>query len=182
MDSNLWTHQWHKQWHAYIISVRTHEAVYRTYQERWMMRTDAKGESGNSVQKTRLDDEGMCAYILSKWIECSPMTCETEVQSRVESYNRLKKWYRLSIKRYGCHLSIIRYGYRLSIIRYGSKLNWSNPRNEVVPSPTPWCSTKWKGSFQVAFDYGRQLYLYIYIYIYIWFVCYLMAYLPSRVI
>ena len=28
----------------------------------------------------------------------------------------------------------------------------------VVPSPTPWCSSYWKGSLLVALDYGRQLY------------------------
>ena len=27
-----------------------------------------------------------------------------------------------------------------------------------MPSSTPWCSSYWKGSLQVAFEYGRQLY------------------------
>ena len=29
----------------------------------------------------------------------------------------------------------------------------------VAPSPTPWCSSYWKGSPRVTLDYGRQLYL-----------------------
>ena len=40
-------------------------------------------------------------------------------------------------------------------------------RQGVTPSPTPWCSSYWKGSLRVAFDYGHQLYFYfIYVYIY----------------
>ena len=46
----------------------------------------------------------------------------------------------------------------LSIIRYISKVKWSNPGNRVAPSPTPCCSSNWKGSFLVALDYGRQLF------------------------
>ena len=47
------------------------------------------------------------------------------------------------------------------------KGKWSNPGKGVVPSPTPQCSSYWKGSLPVALDYSRQLYLYIYIYLYI---------------
>ena len=36
-----------------------------------------------------------------------------------------------------------------------------NPVKGVVPSPTPRYSSYWKGSFQVALDYGCQLYLLI---------------------
>ena len=43
----------------------------------------------------------------------------------------------------------------LSIIRYGSRVKWSNPRNGVAPSPTPWCSSYRKGSLRVTLDYGR---------------------------
>ena len=68
-------------------------------------------------------------------------------QSQVESYQRLKKWY-LMIP---C--------LALSIIRYGSRVKWSNPGKGVAPSPTPWCSSYWKGSLRVTLDYGRQLYL-----------------------
>ena len=34
----------------------------------------------------------------------------------------------------------------LSIIRWGSRVKWSNPGNGVAPSPTPLCSSYWKGS------------------------------------
>ena len=49
----------------------------------------------------------------------------------------------------------------LSIIRYGSRVKWSNPRKGIAPSPTPRCSSYWKGSLRVALDYGRQLYLFM---------------------
>ena len=49
----------------------------------------------------------------------------------------------------------------LSIIRYGSKV-WSNPEKGVASSSTPWCSSYWKRSLQVTFDYGHQLYLLTY--------------------
>ena len=56
------------------------------------------------------------------------MKIETWVQSQVESYQRLKKWYLMP----PC--------LTLSIIRYGSRVKWSNPGKGVAPSPTPWCS------------------------------------------
>ena len=65
---------------------------------------------------------------LAKRLECSPMARETWVQSQVESYQRLKKWYLMP----PC--------LTLSIIRYGSRVKWSNPGKGVAPSPTPWCS------------------------------------------
>ena len=46
----------------------------------------------------------------------------------------------------------------LSIIKYASRVKWSNLGKGVAPSPTPWCSSYWKGSLLVALDYGRQLY------------------------
>ena len=59
----------------------------------------------------------------------------------------------------------------LSNIRYVSRVKWSNPGKGVAPSPTPRCSSYWKGSLQVALDYGHQLYftmwLIVVIYIYI---------------
>ena len=79
--------------------------------------------------------------------ECSPMARETRVQSQVESYQRLKKWY-LMIP---ClTLSIIK--------RYGLRVKWSNPGKGVVPSPTSWCSSYWKGSLRITLDYDCQLY------------------------
>ena len=56
------------------------------------------------------------------------MARETWVQSQVESYQRLKKWYLMP----PC--------LTLSIIRYGSRVKWSNPGKWVAPSPTPLCS------------------------------------------
>ena len=46
----------------------------------------------------------------------------------------------------------------VNIIRYGSRVNWSNPGKWVAPSPTPQCSSYWKGSLLVALDYSSQLY------------------------
>ena len=56
------------------------------------------------------------------------MARETWVQSQVESYQRLKKWYLMP----PC--------LTLSIIRYRSRVKWSNPGKGVAPSPTPWFS------------------------------------------
>ena len=75
------------------------------------------------------------------------MVRETGFQSKVESYQILKKWY------------LIPPCLALSTIRYGSRVKWSNSGKGVAPSPTPWCRSFRKGSFWVTFDYGRQLYL-----------------------
>ena len=77
------------------------------------------------------------------------MARETGVQSQLESYQRLRKWY------------LIPPSLTLSIKRYESRIRWSNPGKGVVPSSISRCSSNWKES---------QLYLYIYIYIYIY--CY----------
>ena len=42
----------------------------------------------------------------------------------------------------------------LSNIRYVSRVKWSNPGNGIAPSPTPRCSSYWKGSLLVSLDYG----------------------------
>ena len=94
-------------------------------------------------------------WLIGLVVECSPIAWETGVQSQVETYQRLKKWY------------LIPPCLTLSIIRYVLRVKGSNPGKGVVPSPAPWCSSYWKGSFWVALDYGHQLY-YIYIYIYIY--------------
>ena len=78
------------------------------------------------------------------------MARETWVQSQVESYQRLKKWY------------LIPPCLTLSIIRYGSRVKWSNPGKGVAPSPTSWCSSYRKGSLRVTLNCGRQLYLLLY--------------------
>ena len=81
------------------------------------------------------------------------MARETWVQSQVESYQRLKKWYLMP----PC--------LTLSIIRYGSRVKWSNPRKGVAPSHTQWCS---KLSKREPSGHPRlwspTLLLYIYIY------------------
>ena len=68
------------------------------------------------------------------------------VQSQVESYQRLKKWY------------LIPPCLTLSYIRYISRVKWSNPGKGVAPSPTPRCSSYRKGGLWVALDYSHQLY------------------------
>ena len=121
----------------------------------------------------------VCVYIYIYICQClvSPMAWEIWVQSQVELYQRLKKWYLMP----PC--------LTLSIIRYSLRVQWGNHGKGVAPSSTPWCSSYWKGSLQVTFDYGHQLYftyifahthiyvyahthththIYIYIYIYIY--------------
>ena len=63
------------------------------------------------------------------------MVRETRVQSQVESYQRLKKWYLM--------LPCLAF----SIIRYRSRVKWSNPGKGVAPSPTPQGSSYRKGAF-----------------------------------
>ena len=70
----------------------------------------------------------------------------TGVQSQVESYQRLKKWYLMPL----C--------LTLSNKRWGSMVKWSNPGKGVVPKPTPRCCSYWKGSLRVTLDEIRQLY------------------------
>ena len=65
------------------------------------------------------------------------MVQEIGVQSQVESYERLKKWYLMP----PC--------LALRTIRWGSRVKWINPGNGVAPSPTPRCSSYWKGNLQV---------------------------------
>ena len=80
------------------------------------------------------------------------MARDTWVQSQVESYQRLKKWYLMP----PC--------LTLTNIRYVSRVKWSNPGIGVAPSPTPWCSSYRKGSLRVTLDYGRQLYFLLLLY------------------
>ena len=72
------------------------------------------------------------------------MVREIGVQSQVELYQRLKKWYLMP----PC--------LTLSVIRYGSRVKWSNLGKEVASSPTPQCSSYWKGNLWVTLDEGRQ--------------------------
>ena len=72
---------------------------------------------------------------LVKWVECSSMAQETEVQSLVESYQRLKKWHLICL----C--------LTLGIIRYISRVKWSNPGKGVAISPTLGVAAIGKGTF-----------------------------------
>ena len=65
---------------------------------------------------------------------------ETWVQSQVESYQRVKKWYLMP----PC--------ITLSIIRYGSGVKWSNTRKGITPSPTPTCSSYRKVRLRITLD------------------------------
>ena len=67
-------------------------------------------------------------YMFVSWM-CLPMVWETRVQSKVKSYQRLKKWYLISP------------GLTLSVIRYVSRVKWSNPRKVFAPFLTPQCSS-----------------------------------------
>ena len=100
--------------------------------------------------------EAQCGFLSDIWLECSPMARETRVQSQVESYQRLKKWYLMP----PC--------LTLSNIRYVSRVKWSNPGKGVAPFPTPQCSSYWNGSFWVALNYSRQLYLHWVLRLYSW--------------
>ena len=57
----------------------------------------------------------------------SPIAQESKVQSQVESYQRLKKWYLTP----PC--------LTLSILRYWSRVEGSNPGKGVAPFSTLWC-------------------------------------------
>ena len=69
---------------------------------------------------------------------------EAEVQSEVESYQRLEKWY------------LIPPCLTLSITRYVSRVKWSNPGKGIAPYPTPQWNNYWKGSLWVTFNYSRH--------------------------
>ena len=94
--------------------------------------------------------EGECKLTspLAKWVECLPVVQETGVQSQVKSYQKFKKWYWMT----PC--------LTLSILRYRSMVKMSSSGKEIVPSPTPWCSSYWKGSLWVDLDYNYQLFIY----------------------
>ena len=67
----------------------------------------------------------------------------------VASYQRLLKWH------------LIPPCLTLGNIRYVSRVKRSNPGKREATSPSPWCSSYWKGSLLVALDYSRQLYFLI---------------------
>ena len=81
------------------------------------------------------------------------MVRETWVQSQVVSYQRLQKLY------------LIPPCLTLSNIRCLLRVKWSKLGKGIAPSPTPWCSSYWKGSLLVTLNNGRQLYLLTYPYL-----------------
>ena len=62
------------------------------------------------------------------------------IPSRVILKTRKKKWYLIP----PCLI--------LSIKSYRSRVKWNNPRERVVPSPSPRFSCYWKGKPRVAFE------------------------------
>ena len=72
------------------------------------------------------------------------MVWETGVQSLVVSYQRLKKWYLMSL----C--------LTLSIIRYGSRVKWSNPGKVVTIE---------KGAFRLPSTTVANFTFFIYLFI-----------------
>ena len=95
----------------------------------------------------------MCDRPICTVIECS--TNDTGVQTRVESYQRLKTWYFTS----PC--------LTLTNIRHGSRIKWNNPGKGVAPFPTFCWSSYWEGAFvSLSTTVSQFISLYIYIYIY----------------
>ena len=87
-------------------------------------------------------------------VECLPMAKETRVQSQVESYLRLKKWY------------LVPPCLTLSIIRYGSKLGGAIQGKELCPTLHLGVVVNEKGDFWLPLTTVTNFTLYIYIYIY----------------
>ena len=81
------------------------------------------------------------------WVECSPVVRETWGSIPGRIIPKTLKWYLIP----PCLI--------LNNIRYVSRVKWSNPRKGIAPSPTPRCSSYWKGSLLVSLNYGRQLYI-----------------------
>ena len=85
---------------------------------------------------------------LAEWLECLPMVRETGVQSLVELYQRLKKWY------------LMPRWLTLNIVRYRSRVS------RVVPFPVLQCVAIGKGGFESPTT--RVDFTYIYIYMCVW--------------
>ena len=88
----------------------------------------------------------LCIHTFAYWVECSPIVRETRVQSQMESYQRLIKWF------------LMPPGLTFSIVRQGSSVKWSNRGNRSC------CLPYWKRSVRVILNYGRQFYLHSYKY------------------
>ena len=95
--------------HTYSSYVRIQDVVLKTCQRQWTIGRSGERRSGISVLVAQHDDDDDNIYIyiyiyiyigLANWVECSPMTWETVVQSHVESYQRLRKWYLIPTHHY----------------------------------------------------------------------------------
>ena len=126
--------------HTYSSCVRIRDIAQKTCQRRWTIVKSGERGSGISMLAARHDDDDDIYWTLAWWLQCSPRVRETRIQSQVESYQRLKKWYLMP----PC--------LTLSIIRYGSRVKWSNLGKGVAPFPTPQYSSYRKGSLQATFD------------------------------
>ena len=82
------------------------------------------------------------------------------IMVRIFANGPRRQWFRLSHTKDSKNWYLIPSCLTLSIIRYGSRLKWSNPGKGVVPSPTSWYSSYWKGNLRVTLNYDRQLHLY----------------------
>ena len=73
----------------------------------------------------------MCIYMHTYMHRVFALVREAWVQSQVELFQRLSKWY------------LIPPCLTFSNIRYVSRVKWSYPENGVEPSSTPRCSSYW---------------------------------------
>ena len=130
-----------REFHAISMTIRMmiyHECII-AYIGSWWIKV--RLNIFPSLQETH------CQYFAAKQTNFIYSCNISGVQSQVASYQKLLKWYLIPL----C--------LTLSNIRYVSRVEWSNPRKGAVPSPTPRCSSYWKGSLLVALDLCRQLHL-----------------------
>ena len=118
----------------------------------WNHLTVCKQMSSNEFIWTLMIGRISSNWPITSWVECSPISRVTGVLSKVDSYQRRKKWYLIT----PCLTD--------SSIRCLSRVKWSNPGKGVALSPSGGCY--FKRNLRVALNYSGQIYLYIYIYIY----------------
>ena len=130
---------------TYNSFVLIQDVALKTYQERWMIETVGKRETGRSVLMMRMIwyrvfwTIGLVGRVFTNGLGAQgsiPGKVILKTQNMV--INAL-----LNIQHYKVLI----------------KGKWSNPGKEVVPSPIPWYSSYWKRSLQVALNYGHQLFL-----------------------
>ena len=146
----VWSSSSGNNYHAVNRSISSGASLFLRHSENFYLVSycEPNGHVGIDIFQSiyLYNDLSVYADLLQEWVECLPMTWETGVQSQVALYQRFKKWYSIS----PC--------LTLRIIKYVLRVKWGNPGEGIMPSPTPHCSSYWKGSLQVALDYGRRLY------------------------